>query len=62
MRRLAQDQAHQTHPAKDRGPDLYRRVRTQADPLTVSHLVVDTDEPLADNVQICLSYLPEMAT
>jgi len=62
MQRLARDQAHQTHPAKNRGPDLYRRVKAKADPLIVSHLVVDTEEPLADNVQTCLSYLLEAAT
>ena len=62
IQRLAQDQAHQTHPARNRGPELYRRVKAQADPLTISHLVVHTEEPLADNVRTCLSYLLEAAT
>ena len=57
MQRLAQDQACHTHPAKNRGPDLYRRVKAQADPLSISRLIVDTEEPLADNVQSCLAYL-----
>ncbi|MCJ7551014.1 MAG: ATP-binding protein [Anaerolineae bacterium] len=62
VQRLAQDQAHQMHPAKNRGPDLYRSVRAQANALTISHLDVDTQEPLADNVQTCLAYLLEAAT
>lgn len=62
IRRLAQDRAHQTHPAENRGPDLYRRVKAQIDALTISHLVVDTEQPLADNVRICLAYLLEAAT
>ncbi|MCD6286559.1 MAG: AAA family ATPase [Anaerolineae bacterium] len=57
IERLAQDRACQTHPARNRGPDLYRRVKAQADPLTISHFVVDTEEPLTDNVQSCMSYL-----
>jgi len=59
IQRLAQDQAYQTHPARNRGPDLYRRVKAQADPLTISHLVVYTEDPLADNARTCLSYLLE---
>ena len=62
IQRLTQDQACRTHPAKNRGPDLYRRVKAQADPLTVSHLVIDTEEPLADNAQTCLAYLLEATT
>ena len=62
IQRLAQDQAHQAHLAKNRGPDLYRRVKAQADPLTISHLIVDTEEPLADNAQSCLAYLLQTTT
>ncbi len=62
IQRLAQDQAHQAHLATNRGPGLYRRVKAQADPLTISRLVVDTEEPLADSAQSCIAYLLQTAT
>jgi len=61
IRRLARDRARRTHPATNRGADLYRRVRAQADPLTIPHVVVDTEEPLADNVNACLTHLLQAA-
>jgi len=62
IQRLTRDQAHQAHPAENRGPNLYRRIKAQADPLSISHLTVDTDGPLTENVQTCLAYLLKTTT
>ncbi len=62
IQRLAQDRARRTHPATNRGSDLYRRVKARADPLTISRLVVDTEEPLTDNIHTCLAHLMQATT
>ena len=57
LQRLALDQALQNHIAGNRDADLYRKLKTSADPLDLPHLVVDTDTPLACTIKQCLAYL-----
>ena len=57
-RRLEQDLASGTHPAKNRNFELYLGVKEKAEPITVPHLVLDTGIlPLDACVQCCLQYL-----
>lgn len=56
--RLERDLASGTHPAKNRDFALYLRVKAQAEPIQVPHLVLDTGAtPLDECVQRCLRYL-----
>lgn len=56
--RLEHDLASGTHPAKNRDIALYLKVKAQAEPIQVPHLVLDTDStPLDECVQCCLRYL-----
>ena len=51
LERLARDAAGGGHPAANRGPALYRRLRASADPLPEPRLVIDTGRtPLAEQV------------
>ena len=51
LERLARDAAGGGHPAGNRGPALYRRLRASADPLPEPRLVIDTGRmPLAEQV------------
>jgi predicted kinase len=51
LQRLARDAAAGGHPAANRGPELYRRLRASADPLPEPKLVIDTDRtPLPEQV------------
>jgi predicted kinase len=48
--RLAKDAAAGTHPAGNRTPDLYRRAKAAAEPLTVPRLTIDTGRaPIDEN-------------
>lgn len=58
LTRLRLDQENATHPAKNRDTDLYRRVRSRAEPIDIPHhLIVDTERPIAVNVKRLLAYL-----
>jgi len=51
LERLAHDAARGGHPAANRGPELYRRLRASADPLPEPRLLIDTGQtPLAEQV------------
>ena len=56
--RLEHDLASGTHPAKNRDFALYLKVKAQAEPIQVPHLVLDTGTtPFEECVQRCLRYL-----
>ncbi|NMB53899.1 MAG: ATP-binding protein [Leptolinea sp.] len=55
--RLEHDAATGEHLAADRDFDLYRRIKAEAEPLLVPHLVVNTAEPLEACLSQCLHYL-----
>jgi predicted kinase len=62
LRRIAGDHAAQEHPAANRDTDLYRRIKTQREPLTVPHLTVDTDQSLETCLTQALRYLEDHLT
>ena len=53
LRRLAQDRAEEAHSAANRDATLYLRLKAEADPLDLPHLVVDTDGSLEDAIRQC---------
>jgi predicted kinase len=55
--RIERDVAAGEHLAADRNFDLYLKLKSQSDPLQVPHLRVDTGEPLAPCIKLCISYL-----
>lgn len=55
--RLSKDAAEGSHPAANRGPEMYRRLKAQAEPLTVPRQVVDTAQALETCLAACLQYL-----
>ena len=55
--RLFKDAAEGSHPAANRGPEMYRRIKAQAEPLTVPRQVVDTAQALETCLATCLQYL-----
>ena len=57
LARLAGDVAQGAHPAADRGPALYARIKVGWVPITAPKLVVDTDAPLENCLARCLTYL-----
>jgi predicted kinase len=57
LQRLAEDRAAAIHPAADRGAELYRSLRAEADPILRDHLVIETDQEVETLVGICLTYL-----
>ncbi|MCU0523178.1 MAG: ATP-binding protein, partial [Anaerolineae bacterium] len=59
LRRLAQAGSQQAHPAANRDGMLYRRLKATADPISLPHLTVATEAPLAFIVQQCLAYLAD---
>lgn len=62
-KRLGQDLASGTHPAKNRTFALYLVVKEKAEPIQVPHLVLDTGVLSLDEcVQRCLRYLRETGT
>lgn len=57
-KRLEDDLASGTHPAKNRNFDLYLAVQARAEAITVPHLVLETSTmDLEECVQRCLAYL-----
>jgi predicted kinase len=57
LKRLAQDALEGTHPAANRTPELYRRVRDTWQPIEGEKLVIDTGVPLDHGVERALHYL-----
>ena len=56
--RLANDAAAGTHPAGNRTPDLHRRAKATAAPLTLPRLTLDTGRTLPDEcVRLSLAHL-----
>lgn len=56
--RLERDLAEGRHPARNRTFALYEKVKAEAVPLAVPHLVLDTGRlPLAECVRRCRAYL-----
>jgi adenylylsulfate kinase len=60
LARLAHDAAMGSHPAADRDPALYRRVRARWEPISAPKRVIDTDASLETCVARCLDYLREV--
>lgn len=52
--RLAADAETGTHPARNRGYSLYERLRAEAKPIPLPHIVIDTQQPLQKCLQDCL--------
>ena len=57
LQRLAGDKQEGTHPASDRGADLYHRLKAEAEPIERDHLQLNTDQDLDTLVGLCLDYL-----
>jgi adenylylsulfate kinase len=57
LARLAEDAARGTHPAANRTPELYHRVRTTWEPIGPPKLAIDTDASPDACVEACLNYL-----
>ena len=57
LARIAHDAETGTHPAQNRDAVLYHAVKARFEPITVSHLTVDTDDPLEACIRVCLCYL-----
>jgi predicted kinase len=55
--RLTRSQAAHTHPAGNRDFALYQRLKAQAVPISLPHLVVDTSQGMEQCVQRCLEHL-----
>ena len=55
LSRLSMDAG--SHPAGDRGPELYRRVRERYEPTELPFLRVDTDGNSEENVSAILGYI-----
>lgn len=55
--RLQQDLLAGTHPAADRGPDLHRRLKARAEPISLPALRLDTSAPLPDCIRAAVNYL-----
>jgi hypothetical protein len=55
--RLAEAVAQNTHPAANRTPELYRRIRKEWEPIDSPKLVIDTDANLDSCVDQALRYL-----
>lgn len=62
--RLRKDIADGSHPAANRGPEMYRQLKALSEPLDLPHQVVDTVQALETCLAACLQYLfpsPEIA-
>jgi predicted kinase len=57
LQRLIEDRALGRHLAANRSAALYLELKAGAEPLTMPHLVIDTDQPLADALSECRAYL-----
>jgi predicted kinase len=59
LQRLTEDHAAAIHPAADRGAELFRSLRAEAEPILRDHLVIETDQEVETLVGLCLEYLNE---
>jgi predicted kinase len=57
LQRIAADQQAGSHPAADRGAELYQRLKAEAEPIGRDRLQISTDQDLATLVGLCLDYL-----
>jgi adenylylsulfate kinase len=57
--RLIQDLGRVRDPASGRDMDKYRRIQSEFEPLTIDHLSLNTDRPVADLCQEALAYLTQ---
>ena len=57
LKRVLADREKGTHPAADRDPELYHRLKNEAEPIEIEHLVVNTGSNPADCLRECLVYL-----
>jgi len=57
QQRLLRDAQHGSHPAVNRTPDLYEKIAMTAEPLTATHLLVNTEQSLDTCIDISLKYL-----
>lgn len=55
--RLMNDKGKRRHPADNRDPSLYDKVKAYAEPLKVQRLTVDTTQPLQNCITDVLRYL-----
>jgi len=55
--RLLEDARRGTHPAGNRTWDLYERVRASFEAIGEPKIVIDTDKPLEDCVEVALNHL-----
>ena len=56
-RRLEDKQAAAEHPAANRGYSLYLEVNARFEPITQPKIVLDTDQPLDDCVNLAMNAL-----
>jgi predicted kinase len=59
LRRLTEDHAQGRHLAANRSAALYLELKAGAEPLTMPHLLIDMEKPLADALAQCRAYLNE---
>lgn len=57
LKRILADRETGKHLAADRGPELYHRLKNEAEPIEIEHLVVDTGDDPVDCLKECLVYL-----
>jgi len=60
-RRLLADEAEGHHPAGNRSYELYLEVKRSFEPISEPKLVVDTDSPLQECLEACLTYIQGLA-
>jgi predicted kinase len=61
LKRIHSDKEKGTHLAADRGPELYHRLKSEAEPIEIEHLVVNTGGELDGCVNTCMEYLSNAA-
>ena len=61
LKRIRADMEKGNHLAADRGPELYRRLKNEAEPIEIEHLSVDTGGELDSCVITCMKYLRNAA-
>ena len=61
LERLAKAEAEGSHPARNRTPELYRRVREAWEPIEYPKLVIETDASLDSCAERALRYLRDGA-
>ena len=55
--RLERDAAAGGHPAANRSYDLYLTIQARFEPIRKPKLVIDTDQPLSENVVLCVAFV-----